>query len=122
MEVRLQQQQSPSTSYYVADPSLTTTRQHFLYSLVMTNTTDLNAQLVFNMGAALGDIYLDNVSLFTPPAGDLNLDGRVDLLDLQMLTRYWLKQQSGLSPDLNGDGKVDFNDFGILGDNWSSGN
>jgi hypothetical protein len=61
------------------------------------------------------------VSLFAVPAADLNLDGQVDLLDLQILTRNWLKQQSGLNGDLNGDGKVDFNDFGIMGENWSSG-
>ncbi len=122
MEVRLQKYQAPSTSYCVASPSLTTTSQHFLYSWVMTSTSDLNAQLVFNMGAVLGDIYLDNVSLFNPAPGDLNLDGRVDLLDLQILSRDWLKQGSGLGSDLNSDNQVDFGDFGILGDNGSGVN
>jgi hypothetical protein len=88
----------------------------------MQNTTDLNARLMFNLGGALGDIYLDNVSVFEVPPGDLNLDGRVDLLDLQLFTRDWLKHQSGLNGDLDGNGKVDFNDFGILGENWSGGN
>jgi hypothetical protein len=46
----------------------------------------------------------------------------VDLLDLQLLTQDWLKQQSGLSTDLDGSGKVDFKDFGILGENWSGSN
>jgi hypothetical protein len=82
----------------------------------------LNARLMFNVGAVLGDIYLDNVSVFEVPPGDLNLDGRVDLLDLQLFSRDWLKQQSGLNGDLDGNGKVDFNDFGILGENWSGGN
>jgi hypothetical protein len=122
MEARLGQDQSPWTSYEVASPSLTTARQHFAYPFVMQNTTDLNARLMFNLGGALGDIYLDNVSVFEMPPGDLNLDGRVDLLDLQLFTRDWLKQQSGLNGDLDGNGKVDFNDFGILGENWSGGN
>ena len=122
MEVRLGQDQSPFTSYYVVDPSLTTTKQHFAYSFVMTNTTDLGARVMFNMGVASADVYLDNVSLFNPAPGDLNLDGRVNLLDLQQWSRDWLKQQTGLSTDLNGDGKVDFSDFSILGENWSSGN
>jgi hypothetical protein len=122
IEARLGQDQSPWTSYLVASPSLTTIKQRFTYSFVMQQTTDLNARLMFNVGAVLGDIYLDNVSVFEVPPGDLNLDGRVDLLDLQLFSRDWLKQQSGLNGDLDGNGKVDFNDFGILGENWSGGN
>ena len=47
------------------------------------------------------------------------MDGRVDLLDLQVLTGEWRKQQSGLSADLDADGKVDFKDFGHVGNSWS---
>jgi len=119
-EVRLGQDQSPFTTYQVFTPTLTTTRQHFAYSFVMSYTTDLNTRLMFNLGAALGDIYLDNIVLFNSPPGDINSDGRVDLLDLKLLTGDWLKQQTGLGGDLNGNGTVDFNDFGILGENWSS--
>ena len=121
IEVRLAQDQSPFTSYLIASPSLTTANQRFTYSFVMQKTTDLNARLMFNLGGALGDIFLDNVSVFNVPPGDLNLDGRVDLLDLQSFTRDWLKQ-GPLNGDLDGNGKVDFNDFGILGENWSGGN
>ena len=122
MEVRLGQDQSPWASYFVADPFLSIGRQHFTYRFVMTNATDLSAWLMFNLGASLGDVYLDNVTLLNPLTGDLNLDGRVDLLDLKALSQDWLKQSSGLSTDLDGNGQVDFNDFGILGDNWSSQN
>ena len=62
---------------------------------------------------------MDNVSLFNAPPGDLNLDGRVDLLDLQIQTGDWLKPPSGLNLDLDGNGKIDFNDFSVLGENWS---
>ena len=88
----------------------------------MTAATDLNASLVFNLGLSSYGVYLDNVSLFNPPPGDLNLDGQVDYLDLQLLTKDWLKQQSGLNSDLDGNGRVDFGDFQILGANWSGGN
>lgn len=122
MELRLGQDQPPWTSYLIASPSLATTRQRYTYTFVMQRATDLNARLMFNLGGALGDIYLDNVSVFAVPPGDLNSDGRVDLLDLQLFTRDWLKQQSGLNGDLDANGKVDFNDLGILGESWSGGN
>lgn len=120
IEVRLGQDASPFTAYRVFDPTLTTASQHFVYTFTMTNSTDLNARLAFNQGAALGDVYLDNVVLFNSPPGDINSDGGVDLLDLKLLTADWLKQQSGLGSDLDGNGKIDFNDFGILGENWSA--
>ena len=121
MEVRLLMDQSPSTPYKIASPSLITVKQRFSYPFVMQNATDLNARLAFNLGASSIDVYLDNVSLFQVSPGDYNLDGRVDLLDLKLLTGDWLKQQSGPSTDLDGDGKVDFSDFGIFGENWSGG-
>ena len=57
-----------------------------------------------------------------PELGKAMPDGKVDLLDLQLLSRDWLKLQSGLTTDLDGSGKVDSSDFSILGDNWSTGN
>ena len=122
IEVRLSPDSSPSTGYAVFSPTLTSAKQHLTYSFVMTNANDLNSRLSFNMGGVLSDVYIDNISVFNPPVGDLNLDGRVDLLDLQILTRNWLRRQTGLSGDLNSDGTVNFIDFGILGDNWTGGN
>ena len=75
-----------------------------------------------NYYVARANALENNVSLYYTVPGDLNTDGKVDLLDLQLLSRDWLKQGSGLSSDLNGSGKVDFDDFGALGENWSSGN
>jgi hypothetical protein len=106
----------------IASTYVTPVHQHYQYVFTMTSTSDLNASVFFNLGSSAYDVYLDNVSLFNPPPGDLNLDGRVDLLDLQILTQDWLKQQSGLSSDLDDNGTIDFHDFGILGDNWSGGN
>jgi hypothetical protein len=121
MEVRLGQNVSPFTSYKVISSSLTPIKQHFSYPFVMQNTTDLDARLMFNMGASSIDVYLDNVSLFAVAPGDFNRDRSVNLNDLSVFASQWLKQSSGLTPDLDGDGKVDFKDFEILGENWSGG-
>ena len=87
----------------------------------MQQPSDFSATLLFNLGASTADVYLDNISLFHPSPGDLNLDGRVDFLDLGILGGSWLKQQTGLPADLDANGQVDFNDFGILGGAWSIG-
>jgi hypothetical protein len=121
MEARLLMNQAPSTAYKIASPSLTPVKGHFSYPFVMQNATDLNALLTFNLGASSIDVFLDNVSLFQVAPGDFNLDGRVDFLDLKLLTDDWLKPPSGLGTDLDGNGKIDFNDFGIFGENWSGG-
>jgi hypothetical protein len=85
----------------------------------MQNSTDLNARLIFNLGASSIDVYLDNVSLFRVAPGDLNRDRYVNFTDLSAFTSQWLQQGAGLTSDLDGDGKVDFNDFGVLGADWS---
>ncbi len=43
--------------------SLSTTNQHFSYSFVMNEATDLNARLVYYLGNSNYDVYLDNISL-----------------------------------------------------------
>jgi hypothetical protein len=120
-EVRLGQDQSPWTSYKIATPSLTPAQQHFTYPFVMTNATDLNARLTFNLGASPRDVYLDNASLWLVAVGDFNRDRRVDYQDLAVFTSQWLRQGAGLTADLNGDGKVDFKDYAILAEHWSGG-
>ncbi|MHC4751174.1 MAG: lamin tail domain-containing protein, partial [Planctomycetota bacterium] len=51
------------------------------------------------------------------PAGDLNQDCQVDLLDLQALASQWL-ETPGDSADLNGDGQVDMADLALLAGSW----
>jgi hypothetical protein len=105
-----------------ASSFLTPVPQHYRYVFTMTAATDLNASVFFNLGSALSahSVYLDNVALFQVAPGDLNTDGRVDLLDLESMSNDWLKQQAGLAADLNGDGRVDFKDFGMMGENWTA--
>ncbi len=122
IEAKVAQDAAPNLNYSgTTSTFLSPAHNHYRYVFTMSAATDLNASVFFNVGSSAYGVYVDNVSLFNAPPGDLNLDGRVDLLDLQIMTGDWLKVQSGLSSDLDGNGKVDFNDLGILGENWSSG-
>jgi hypothetical protein len=100
---------------------LTPVHNHYRYVFTMTAASDFNASVMFNLGGSTAGVFLDNVSLYYCAPGDFNSDGRVDLLDLKLLTADWLKQQNGLNTDLDGSGRVDLNDFGIFGDNWTTG-
>jgi len=116
------QDASPNLNYSgIGSTYVTPVHNHFRYVFTMNAATDLSASVFFNVGSASAGVYVDNVTLFNPPPGDFNQDGRVDLLDLKLLTTDWLKQQGGLSTDLDSSGRVDLNDFGIFGDNWTTG-
>jgi len=57
--------------------------------------------------------------LVTP--GDLDLDDRVDLLDLADLSRCWKGETSDCEcarADLDGDSAIDLNDLMILAKHW----
>ncbi len=59
-----------------------------------------------------------------PPAGDLAVDGRVDLVDLHELSHYWLAPESSRRndycerADANRDGCVDLVDFALMAVDW----
>jgi len=53
-----------------------------------------------------------------PIAGDCNLDGIVDELDMDVLGAHWGTEAGWTQGDLNGDGVVDLNDLGILAGHW----
>ena len=121
IQAEVAQSASPNQFYGGATSAyLTPVHNHYRYVFTMAAASDFNASIIFNLGGSAATVFLDNVSLYYCAPGDINADGSVDLLDLQLLTHDWLKQQSGLSTDLNADGKVDFEDFSILGENWSS--
>ncbi|MDR3457392.1 MAG: aryl-sulfate sulfotransferase [Verrucomicrobiae bacterium] len=122
IEAKVAQDAAPNLNYSgTTSTYLTPAHNHFRYVFTMSAATDLAASVFFNVGGSSYGVYVDNVSLFNPPPGDLNLDGRVDLLDLKLITADWLKLAGGLSPDLDGSGRVDLNDFSIFGDNWTPG-
>jgi lysophospholipase L1-like esterase len=68
-----------------------------------------------------GEAYLDSfqindaVFIGWPPATDCNLDGYIDIYDLEILCENWLGAGSG---DTDNNGYVDFIDFARLGLAW----
>ena len=122
IDVKVAQSTSPFTDYSkITSPFLTPNRTHYRYAFTMQQASDFSANLLFNLGASTAGVYLANISMFNPPVGDLNMDGRVDFLDLGIMGGNWLKQQTGLPADLDGNNQVNFRDFGILGENWATG-
>jgi hypothetical protein len=61
-----------------------------------------------------------------PLAGDLAVDGTVDVLDLVEFSYYWLGDAGCRAndyyerADTNRDGKVDFSDFALMASNWGN--
>jgi hypothetical protein len=59
-----------------------------------------------------------------PPAGDLVIDGQVDMNDLAEFCFYWLKDNGSREndyyerADANRDGCVNFVDFALLAPHW----
>ncbi len=51
--------------------------------------------------------------------GDLNNDGRVNLVDFSILAYWYKRANPPASADLNGDGKVDLTDFSIMAFYWT---
>lgn len=52
---------------------------------------------------------------------DFNLDGAVNLLDLDILGANWQMPGTSTTGDANGDGFVDLLDLDVLGSQWNSG-
>ena len=50
---------------------------------------------------------------------DANKDGKIDVLDFNLLMVNWGKTGAGIIADFNGDGKVDVFDFNLLMINWT---
>lgn len=57
----------------------------------------------------------------TPPPGDTNFDGLVDLVDFNRLKKNFGREEPNLAGDLNWDDVVDLEDFNILKENFGYG-
>ncbi len=57
------------------------------------------------------------VTLTSATAGDVNLDGAVDVFDVNAVSTYW--GTAGPQGDANGDGTVDIFDVNLISSNWS---
>jgi hypothetical protein len=120
MEAKVSSMATPYVDYnLLGGIFLTPVKTHFRFVFTMKETSDFNAFLMFNLGASTLGVYLDNISLFTPPPGDFNQDGSQNLQDLAILSSQWLKQQPQQVSDMDGNGKVDFNDFARFGKYWN---
>ena len=62
-------------------------------------------------GGAIASVVTTPTSV---PVGDINGDGKVDVLDFNALLVQWGKTGASLSADLNHDGVVDIFDFNLL--------
>lgn len=71
----------------------------------------LNNGTVFVSGRGFEPIAVELTSLFL--AGDANLDGVVDMLDLNIVLSEW-QQTGNVQGDVNHDGIVDFSDLNIV--------
>jgi len=64
MEPKIEKSISPFDNYSkIGYMFLTSESKHFTFTFNMEDISDLNARLVFNIGASTEDVYIDNVSL-----------------------------------------------------------
>jgi hypothetical protein len=122
-EAKVEQDTEAGINYSgIAPLTLTPVTNHYRFTFTMESPSDYNARVVFNGGASVHDVYVDNVSLAERvyAAGDFDRDGCVGFEDLKTLTEDW-QRLGALSTDLNGDGRVDFADFVRFSQNWSGG-
>jgi len=65
LEGNVEQDVSPWTSYLTAlqNFDLTTTKKTYSYTFTMTNATDSNGRVSFNVGASMTGLFLDNISI-----------------------------------------------------------
>ncbi len=77
--------------------------------------------LTVNSNLSLAVTYTGTSVLVTAALpGDANLDGKINLADLQILGDHWNGSSLSWSlGDFNGDGKVNLSDLQIVGDHWS---
>jgi hypothetical protein len=64
-----------------------------------------------------GSVKLQGFLNYQSASGDLNADGKVNLLDYSILVSDLFKTGANLSADINGDGKVNLLDYSILVNN-----
>lgn len=85
-----------------------------VFDVVTISTTNPNGE-----GYGLEDLTIADPSL--PLAGDANLDGQVNALDLSVLASHWDEIDNiWAEGDFSGDGRVNAIDLSIIASNWLS--
>ncbi len=100
--------------------------QHQITDVVPLGAVEARAAFVFHQSGSMGgSVYVDNVSLVaTTPIipGDINGDGFVGLLDLDLILGTWNATiDPSAAVDLNNDGFVGLDDLDIVLTNWNAG-
>ncbi len=66
-----------------------------------------------------GELPLPPAAPASTPTGDVNADGRVDLVDFSIMAYWYGRPHPPALVDLNADGKVDLVDFSIIAYHWT---
>ena len=111
--------------------SLTTQKQLYSYSFIMTEPTDYSARFDLNMGLSDVDVFFDNINIIkTESTGfwaDVDDDGDVDVLDIQKVAAHWNTSlgDPGYDPKYDvdnegqGDGDIDVLDIQLVASWWN---
>ncbi|HVY72444.1 MAG TPA: dockerin type I domain-containing protein [Candidatus Paceibacterota bacterium] len=96
-----------------SDSDLVVWTNHFSTYLTYTQTATVTPTPTTSGGGGGGGGVISQV-------GDLNGDGRVDIIDFNILISAWGATGTGLAADLNHDGSVGILDFNLLISAWTN--
>ena len=68
----------------------------------------------------MSTVSLTGGSCSSKLVGDINCDGKVDILDFNLLMVAWGDTGTGLAADIDHSGVVDLGDFNLLMVNWTN--
>ncbi|MBU4204605.1 hypothetical protein KKE19_00385 [Patescibacteria group bacterium] len=102
-------------SFYIGDNSASQTVNFSSGSIQQLNLTFTTTTTTTSPGGS----GITPITPATAKKGDVNNDGKVDIIDFNLLMVNWGNNPTNLAADLNGDGKVDIFDFNILMVNWT---
>ena len=97
-------------------------RLQYTWPVPSTNGANIQFRLAMSAGSKNSPCYIDDLRVFynerQTVLGDVNADGKIDVIDLNILTNIVLGQESADSyngrADLNGDGKTDIVDVNMV--------
>lgn len=69
IEVNVEKNGDPWTGYFGSVVALSSSSQQYTYNFTMSDATDSNARVAFNLGAASGDVFIDDVVLIESESG-----------------------------------------------------
>lgn len=121
----------PYTAYWAETLAVTTTKQTYTYSFQMNEPTDTAARFVNEIGSSNADLYLDNISVVEDAStgfwADVDDDGDVDIIDIQLVAARWNTRVGDPNYDPKydvdneglGDGDIDIIDIQLVAAWWN---